>query len=110
MNRQEWQEVEAAAALLGLGETATLEDIKAAYHRLSRKFHPDLATNEAARQRGEQEMYRITAAYSVLKRYCGQYRFPLKAPTQAKNTDIYDPQDWWQTRFGQDPVWGGNKK
>ena len=42
MNRQEWQDIEAAAALLQLGETATLQEIKRAYRRLSKQYHPDI--------------------------------------------------------------------
>jgi hypothetical protein len=56
-------------------------------------------------------MYRITAAYDLLMRYCSEYSFPLKREeAEAEGFDIYDPEDWWRVRFGQDPMWSGKKK
>ena len=43
MNRKEWQAIERARDLLGLGEAATLAEIKRAYHRQSKLYHPDTA-------------------------------------------------------------------
>lgn len=37
------------------------------------------------------------------------YRFPLKLEQDTDEYDSYDPQEWWQTRFGQDPIWTGKK-
>ncbi|MDO5674883.1 MAG: J domain-containing protein [bacterium] len=109
MNRQQWQEIEAAAALLQLGETASLQDIKRAYRRLSKKYHPDLAQDEVAPDGNNEQMYRLTAAYDLLRRHCENFSFPLKQPHDAEEYDLYDPQEWWQARFGQDPIWNGKK-
>ena len=103
MNRKEWQAIEEARDTLKLGDRATLGEIKRAYHRLSRENHPDLAGNDPDR---EEAMYRITAAYELLMRYCSEYRFPL-APDE---NSIYDAEDWWLDRFGQDPLWGRRKR
>ncbi len=52
----------------------------------------------------------ITAAYELLMRYCTEYRFPLRREgAGTEELDIYDPEDWWQARFGQDPMWSGRK-
>lgn len=107
MNRQEWKEIEAAAALLQLGETATLQEIKRAYRRLSKEYHPDLAQSASAEN--EQQMYRLTAAYELLRRHCETFRIPVKQPENAEEYDLYDPQEWWRARFGQDPIWSGKK-
>ncbi len=49
-------------ALLGVDATATLADVKAAYHRAAKRHHPDLfPTSE--RNRREQEMMKINEAY-----------------------------------------------
>ncbi len=106
MNRQQWQAIEEAAHLLELGETATLGEIKRAYHRLSKRYHPDVAQERSAT--GERQMYRLTAAYELLKGHCETFRFPLQAP-EEEAYDLYDPQQWWQARFGQDPVWSDKK-
>ncbi len=106
MNAKEWQAIEQAAKVLELGDRATVGEIKRAFHRLSKLYHPDAAGGS---KNGEQ-MYRITAAYETLTRYCDAYRFPLKRENAGEDElDIYDPQDWWQARFGQDPLWGGKK-
>jgi molecular chaperone DnaJ len=41
MTRKEWAKIKEAADLLGLGNKASLAEIKKAYRRLSKKHHPD---------------------------------------------------------------------
>lgn len=108
MNAKQWQAIEQAREVLGLGERATLTEIKRGYRRLCKLHHPDAAENGAAGD--SEQMYRITAAYELLMRYCSEYRFPLKREqADGQELDIYDPEDWWQARFGQDPLWSGRK-
>lgn len=105
MNAGEWQAIEQAAQVLGLGERATLAEIKRAFHRLSKLHHPD-----GGGAANSEQMYRITAAYEVLNRYCAAFRFPLHREDAGEaERDIYDPDDWWQARFGQDPLWSSKK-
>ena len=35
------REIDGARKILGLGEAATLKEIKTAYRRLARRYHPD---------------------------------------------------------------------
>lgn len=101
MNRKEWRAIEEAATLLGLGDKATLGEIKRAYYRLSKEHHPDRVGADG----DDDMMYRLTAAYNLLMRYCEEYRFPLT----RREEDIYDAEDWWMERFGQDPLWSRRK-
>ena len=101
MTKKEWADIKAAAALLGLGEKASLAEIKKAYRRLSKKHHPDMQKSAKA-QAGEIAMYDLTEAYQTLLRYCAQYRFPL-APGENEQME---GDDWWFERFGQDHLWG----
>ena len=103
MNKREWQAIDQARELLKLGDKATLGEMKRAYHRMCKKYHPDGGTD--IDPNGE-IMYRITAAYELLMRYTREYRFPL---TPGEH-DIYDAEDWWMDRFGQDPLWGKSKR
>ena len=106
--RQGWQAIEQAREILGLGDRATLAEIKRAYHRLSKLHHPDTASPPKC-ESGDQ-MYRITAAYELLMRYCNEYPFSLETGgCRRRRTRHYDPEDWWQARFGQDPLWSGKK-
>lgn len=99
LSKQQWQRIAAAAQVLGLGERASLEEIKKAYRRLSKRHHPDLAADpEGAGRR----MHELTEAYQVLSAYGGRYRLPL-APG---DDEILDDEEWWMNRFGQDPLWG----
>lgn len=101
MTRKEWTQIKAAAALLGLGEKATLAEIKKAYRRLSKKHHPDVLQKKGEKT-GNVAMYEISAAYKILLDYCSQYCFPLKP---GKDEPL-DGEDWWYERFGQDHLWG----
>lgn len=103
MNRKEWQAIERAGKLLGLGDRATLGEIKRAYRRLSKQHHPDTAGEDRGTE--DDMMYHLTAAYNLLMRYCNEYRFPLSRP----EGDIYDAEDWWMDRFGNDPLWSKRK-
>ena len=50
-------------AILGVGEKATEDEIKKAYRKLARKYHPDVAKDKAA---GERRFKEINEAYEVL--------------------------------------------
>ena len=54
--------------ILGLGKNATDEEIKSAYRRLAKKYHPDLYTTkpEAERKEAEEMFKKINHAYQVL--------------------------------------------
>ncbi|MBI3979367.1 MAG: DnaJ domain-containing protein [Chloroflexi bacterium] len=51
-------------ALLGVPPTATAEEVRRAYRRLARKYHPDTTTEP--RDRAAERFKRITEAYEVL--------------------------------------------
>lgn len=103
MNRKEWEGIDRARQLLQLGDRATLGEIKRAYHRLCKRHHPDIQNDGGE---SDNTIYRLTEAYELLMRYCNEYRFPLR----TDEVDIYDAEEWWMDRFGQDPLWGGKRK
>lgn len=53
---------------LGVPENASADDIKSAYRKLSRKYHPDalIDKSEQEKKEGEEKFKRIAEAYSVL--------------------------------------------
>ena len=103
MNKKEWQAIDRARDLLKLDDRATLGEMKRAYHRMCKKYHPDKVGKSDPN--GE-IMYQLTEAYELLMRYTEEYRFPL-APG---DNDIYDAEDWWMDRFGEDPLWSNQRR
>ena len=101
MTRKEWAAVKAAAEILGLGENATLAEIKKAYRRKSKKYHPDVKKTAKKGTQGV-EMHELIESYEKLLHYCAAYRFPL---TPGEN-EQFESEDWWFERFGQDHLWG----
>ena len=101
MTRKEWAEIKAAAELLGLGDKATLAEIKKAYRRKSKKHHPDL--RKSTKQGDESvQMHELTESYQRLLQYCAEYRFSF---IPGEN-ELFEGDDWWFERFGQDHLWG----
>lgn len=101
MTRKEWAKIKAASELLGLGENATLSEIKKAYRRKSKKHHPDV--KKTAKSKAERiQMHELTESYETLIHYCSEYRFPL-VPGENEQ---FEGEDWWFERFGQDHLWG----
>jgi len=105
MRSKRWQKIVAAKELLQLGDQASLVEIKEAYRRLSKRYHPDRQQeNTAANGPSMQE---INAAYDVLRDYCAVFRFPLTCNNESQPLD---DEDWWLARFGEDPLWGKGGK
>lgn len=96
-----YQELETALTILGLGERATLAELKARYHQLAQHHHPDRKSSAD----GEQ-MHRINAAYSLLRDYCSDYSFNFSEDEFYQQ----DPEARLRRQFATDPVWGGLKE
>jgi len=88
-------EIDQARRLLGLGELASIAEIKTAYRQLCKKWHPDVLQREA---KAERDMKDINAAYNLLLSYCEAYRFSFS----SEEVESFDPDRWWYQRFGDD--------
>ena len=65
-----YTDLQEALRVLGLGERATLRDIKARHRELVKRHHPDAGVAS------EPEIIRqINAAYRILLEYVSEYRF-----------------------------------
>ena len=87
-------EIDRARRVLGLEQRASIEDIRAAYRRLSKRYHPD-AGESASEDSGA--FREIHDAYRLLLSYCQQYQFSF-IPEEVKS---FDPEEWWFRRFGE---------
>ena len=88
-----------ARELLGLGLKATRKEIRAAYRRAARRWHPDRAPAGAERE-FRARMQKINAAYQGLLKFMENYQYHLVDAAGGQ-----DLQSWWQSRF-YTGVWG----
>jgi molecular chaperone DnaJ len=74
--------------VLGVSKTATPEEIKKAYHKLARKYHPDLNPGD---KKAEEQFKEMQGAYDV-----------LSDPDKRKKYDQFGPM-WEQASTGGGP-------
>jgi hypothetical protein len=86
-------EIDQARRLLGLGELASIAEIKTAYRHLCKHWHPDALENDTT---GSGKIKDINAAYRLLLDYCETYRFSFS----PEEVESFDPERWWSRRFG----------
>ncbi len=92
-----YAELKDALVVLGLGERATLKDIKARHRELVKRHHPDTGSS------GDAETIRkVNAAYRALQDYISEYRFSFS------EEEFYEqnPEERIRQQFMSDPLWG----
>ena len=82
-----FNEIEEARTLLGLGEAATLKEIKRAYRTLAHRHHPDKLEGDDSTK--SEAMKRLNRAYKLLMDYCTEYKYSFKEDDIAR-TYSYD--------------------
>lgn len=92
-----YNDLQKALKVLGLGERATLREIKARHRELVKRHHPDSGKS------GDSEAIRgVNDAYQVIQKYVAEYRFSF-----AEN-EFYEqnPEERIWRQFMTDPLWG----
>jgi DnaJ-class molecular chaperone len=89
----DFNEIEEARQLLGLGETATLKEIKRAYRTLAHRHHPD--KQSGGESAGSEDMKRLNRAYKLLTDYCNEYKYSFRKEDVARTY----PQDEYLRTF-----------
>ncbi len=90
-------DLQEARSILGLGEHATLREIKTRHRELVKRFHPDTGiTSDSAMIR------RINAAYRVVQDYITGYQFSFAEGEFYKQ----HPDERIRQQFVNDPIWG----
>jgi DnaJ-class molecular chaperone len=93
-----FEETSEARKLLGLGEAATLKEIKQAYRRMSHRHHPDKNRDRGNHSPDEETMKKLNWSYKLLMDYCNLYSYSFKEEDIAR---AY-PHDEYLNRFYQD--------
>ena len=89
-----FNEIEEARKLLGLGETATLKEIKRAYRTLAHRHHPD-KHRSATGEETEETMKRLNWTYKLLMEYCTNYKYSFREEDVARTY----PDDEYLRRY-----------
>jgi len=71
-----FEEIDKARRLLGLGQFASLKEIKQAYRKKAFLHHPDKSGSENAQ--GEEMMKSLNQSYKLLLEYCSKYKYSFK--------------------------------
>jgi curved DNA-binding protein len=91
---------------LGVARTATEDEIKKAYRKLARKFHPDLNPNN---KQAEEKFKEIQEAYEVLGDKEKRGHYDQLGPNWKGGSDFTPPPNW-QTEFDPSEMFGrGNR-
>jgi len=99
----QFKEIDEARKILGLDETATLEDITEAYRKLSLKYHPDRC-REHDRKRCEEMIKKVNHARDILAVYCANYRYSFKEKDVKRNS--FDKDTYRHLKRFYDGWWG----
>lgn len=85
--------------VLGVEKTASADDIKSAYRKLAKKYHPDMysTASDSEKKAAEEKFKEINHAYEV-----------LGDETKRKNYDSFGTEDPSQAGFGGGGFWGGS--
>jgi DnaJ-class molecular chaperone len=87
-----FNEIEEARKLLGLGEAATLKEIKRAYRTLAHRHHPDKLGGDDSTE--SETMKKLNWAYKLLMDYCDNYKYSFREEDIART---YPDEEYLRT-------------
>jgi curved DNA-binding protein len=88
---------------LGVPRDAKEEDIKKAYRKLARKYHPDLNPNN---KQAEEKFKEVQEAYEVLGDADKRGKYDQLGPNWKGGSDFTPPNNW-QSEFDPSEMFGG---
>ncbi len=92
-----YAELRESLLVFGLGERATLREIRKRHRELVRMYHPDVGNDDEPEQ-----IRRVNAAYRVLREYVEAYRYSFSEEEfYEQNTE-----ERIRMQFMTDPLWG----
>lgn len=94
-----YNELKSAVEILGLNETATLDEIKKRHRDLAKRYHPD---NHQSLDEDEVKIREINQAYKIISEYISSYQFSFEEEQFYKQNS----EEFIRMQFMNDPVWG----
>lgn len=89
-------EIEEARKTLGLGEAATLKEIKGAYRRLARRYHPD---QHRESNQSQEAMKKLNQVYKLIENYCRDYKYSFRQEDVARTYPDEEYTRTWGERW-----------
>ena len=86
--------LEEARKLLELEQRCSRQEIRSAYRREARRWHPDRALNPNEEDEYRQRMQQVNLAYQRILKFIEDYRFEL-----VETSSQEDLMQWWNNRF-----------
>jgi DnaJ-class molecular chaperone len=81
----EFNQIDEARKILGLGEEASMQEIRDAFRGLSLRYHPDRCRGKE--KEACKEMFKkISHAKDMIEGYCLNYRYSFREQDVRKNT------------------------
>jgi DnaJ-class molecular chaperone len=92
-----YSNLQEALRVLGLGERATLKEIKTRHRELVKRHHPDTGATD-----NPDTIRQVNAAHKILLDYVSGYRFSFT------ENEFYEqnPEARIMMQFADDPLWG----
>jgi len=96
-----YQKLQKALEILGLGERASLVEIKSHYRQRVKRCHPDGQTEGV----DPEAIQQLNAAYALLRDYCESYRYCFSQEEFWEQ----NPEERMRRQFATDPLWGNGQ-
>ena len=100
MDKINFKEINKARETLELPGLATFEEIKGAFRRLSKKWHPDSC--KKSEKLCHKKMKEINKAHRTLLNYVENYRYSFSKEKITQDSI----EERWMRQYGCDPLWG----
>jgi len=101
----DFNQIDEARRLLGLGESASMQEIKDTYRTLAMKYHPDKCKEEE-KSSCEEMFKKINNAYKIIMAYCSSYRYSFRREDVRENVMDAEFYEHLRRFYGEDgQIW-----